>query len=82
MRYFLTEHGGKLWGRYGFVDAFCEQRDWFANTFLAIDQGPIVVMVENHRTGLLWRLFMSVPEVRQGLLRLGFSSPWLDAERP
>lgn len=78
LRYFLTAHGGKVWGEYGFVDAFCEQRDWFANTFLAIDQGPIIVMIENHRTGLLWKLFMSVPEVRMGLRRLGFSSPWLE----
>ena len=43
--------------------------------FLAIDQGPIVVMIENYRSGLLWKLFMSVPEVRAGLSRLGFSSP-------
>ncbi len=67
-----------MWGRYGFVDAFCEHRNWFANTFLAIDQGPIVVMIENHRSGLLWKLFMSVPEVQAGLRRLEFSSPWLE----
>ncbi len=78
LRHFLREHGEKVWGRYGFVDAFCEHRDWFAETFLAIDQGPIIVMIENHRSGLLWRLFMSVPEVREGLRRLGFTSPWLD----
>jgi len=78
LRFFLTRHGEKLWGRYGFVDAFCEKRNWFANTFLAIDQGPIVVMMENHRTGLLWKLFMSAPEVQTGLRRLGFTSPYLD----
>lgn len=77
-RYFLTEHGERVWGRYGFVDAFCEHRNWFANTFLAIDQGPIVVMIENQRSGLLWKLFMSVPEVQAGLRRLDFSSPWLE----
>jgi len=77
LRHFLAHPSGKLWGRYGFVDAFCEARSWYADTFLAIDQGPIVVMIENHRTGLLWRLFMSVPEVLQGLRRLGFSSPHL-----
>lgn len=79
LRHFLTVHGGRLWRDYGFVDAFCEQRDWFANTFLAIDQGPIVVMMENHRTGLLWKLFMSVPEVQAGLRTLDFSSPHLGA---
>jgi len=75
LRHFLEEHGERIWGRYGFVDAFCEQRNWYADTYIAIDQGPIVVMIENYRTGLLWRLFMSVPEVRTGLLRLGFTSP-------
>ncbi|MCC6652831.1 MAG: beta-glucosidase, partial [Candidatus Eisenbacteria bacterium] len=45
---------------------------------LAIDQGPIVVMIENYRTRLPWKLFMSCPEVQQGLRRLGFRSPWLN----
>ena len=77
LRHFLVAHGTRLWRDYGFVDAFCERRGWFAQTFLAIDQGPIVVMMENHRTGLLWKLFMSVPEVQAGLRRLDFSSPHL-----
>lgn len=75
LRHLLAEHGERVWGEYGFVDAFCEERGWFADTFLAIDQGPIVVMMENHRTGLLWKLFMCVPEVQAGLRALGFSSP-------
>lgn len=79
LRYFLSEHGERLWGRFGFADAFCEQRDWYADTYIAIDQGPIVVMMENQRTGLLWKLFMSVPEVQTGLRRLGFRSPHLGA---
>jgi hypothetical protein len=79
LRHFLRVHGEKIWRRYGFVDAFCESRDWYADTFLAIDQGPIVIMIENYRTGLLWKLFMSVPEVRSGLRRLGFTSPHLAA---
>lgn len=74
----LERHGDKVWGRYGFVDAFNETKHWFARTYLAIDQGPIVVMAENHRSGLLWKLFMRVPEVREGLRRLGFSSPHLE----
>jgi hypothetical protein len=78
LRYFLTQHEERVWGRYGFVDAFCESRNWYADSYIAIDQGPIVVMMENHRTGLLWKLFMSVPEVQTGLRRLGFSSPHLD----
>lgn len=79
LRHFLDEHGERLWGRFGFADAFCEQRNWYADTYIAIDQGPIVVMMENHRSGLLWKLFMSVPEVQTGLRRLGFSSPHLTA---
>jgi hypothetical protein len=77
IRHFLTVHGEKVWGRHGFVDAFCEDKNWFADMFLAIDQGPIVVMIENHRSGLLWNLFMSIPEVQSGLRRLGFDSPHL-----
>jgi hypothetical protein len=82
MRHFLQVHGSRGWGRYGFVDAFCERRDWYADTFLAIDQGPVVVMIENFRTGLLWKLFMSAPEVKEGLRALSFSSPHLAAHEP
>ena len=78
IRHFLCAHGTKLWGRYGFVDAFCENEGWYADTFLAIDQGPIILMIENYRTGLLWKLFMSVPEIQAGLRTLGFASPHLD----
>jgi hypothetical protein len=81
MRHFLKRHGKRAWRGFGFVDAFCESRRWYADTFLAIDQGPIVVMIENHRTGLLWKLFMAVPEVQAGLRRLGFESPHLKAAR-
>lgn len=74
LRHFLKA-GDRLWGRFGFTDAFNETRDWYADTFLAIDQGPIIVMIENHRTGLLWNLFMSIPEIQAGLQKLGFESP-------
>ena len=78
LRHFLKQHGTRIWGPFGFFDAFCEQRNWFSDVYLAIDQGPIIVMMENHRTGLLWKLFMNVPEVQPGLRKLGFSSPYLD----
>ena len=77
LRHLLKRYGDQVWGPYGFVDAFCESQNWYADTYLAIDQGPIIVMMENQRTGLLWKLFMSVPEVRAGLTRLGFKSPHL-----
>lgn len=77
MRHFRHALGDRVWGRYGFRDAFNQSRGWYATSYLAIDQGPIVCMIENHRSGLLWRLFMDVPEVRAGLRRLGFTSPAL-----
>jgi hypothetical protein len=77
LRHFYASLGKRLWREYGFVDAFCEARDWYAATHLAIDQGPIIVMIENYRTGLLWKLFMSCGEIREGLRRLGFKSPHL-----
>jgi hypothetical protein len=75
LNFFYYVLGDKLWKEYGFVDAFSLKDAWFADSFLAIDQGPIIVMIENYRTGLLWKLFMSCPEVKSGLRNLGFSSP-------
>ncbi len=75
LRHFYEDKGDKLWGEYGFADAFSEEHNWVAKSYLAIDQGPIIVMIENHRTGLLWKLFMSNPDVQKGLAKLGFSSP-------
>jgi hypothetical protein len=77
LRHFYHQLGDRIWGEYGFVDAFSETHDWYATSYLAIDQGPIVVMIENFRTGLLWNLFMSCPEIQGGLRRLGFASPHL-----
>ncbi|MDB5155406.1 MAG: beta-glucosidase [Mucilaginibacter sp.] len=77
LRHFYEDLGDKIWGEYGFTDAFSEQHDWYAKTYLAIDQGPIIVMIENYRTGLLWKLFMSNPDVKNGLNKLGFSAPGL-----
>lgn len=77
LRYFYEERGDKLWGAYGFKDAFNDSQSWVAESNLAIDQGPIVVMIENYRTGLLWNLFMSCPEVQDGLRKLDFTSPHL-----
>jgi hypothetical protein len=75
LKHFYNDLGDKIWGEYGFIDAFSESKDWYAKSNLAIDQGPIIVMIENYRTGLLWNLFMSCPEVQHGLQKLGFESP-------
>ncbi len=74
LRHFYEDLGGEIWGRHGFVDSFNRNRGWIAEGNIGIDQGPIVVMIENHRSGLLWDLFMSCPEVRTGLSRLDFES--------
>jgi hypothetical protein len=75
LRHLYEELGDKVWRRFGFVDGFNISRGWVAESHLAIDQGPIVVMIENFRSGLLWKHFMSCPEVVAGLSRLGFTSP-------
>ena len=72
IRHFYYFLGDRLWGEYGFYDAFNPTEQWVASSYLAIDQGPIILMIENHRTGLLWDLFMAAPEVEVGLERLGF----------
>jgi len=74
LRFFYYTIGDRLWGTYGFYDAFSLTEGWTANSYLAIDQGPIIVMIENHRTGLLWKLFMSAPEIQQGMTKLGFTN--------
>ncbi len=74
MKHWYNDMGDKIFGPYGFYDAFSETDNWYPKRYLAIDQGPIVVMMENYRTGLLWNLFMSCPEVQQGLRKLGFKS--------
>ncbi len=77
MKHWYNNLNDKLWGEFGFYDAFNQTQNWYTPRYLAIDQGPIVVMMENYRTGLLWNLFMSCPEIKQGLKKLGFKSPWL-----
>ena len=73
IRFFYYTIGDRLWGDYGFYDAFDPTENWWASSYIAIDQGPIVCMIENHRTGLLWNLFMSSPKVEAGLVKLGFT---------
>ena len=73
IRHFYYILGDRLWGEYGFHDAFNPTEGWWATSYLAIDQGPIICMIENHRTALLWDLFMSAPEVQAGLDKLGFT---------
>jgi hypothetical protein len=73
LKFFYYTIGDKLLGDYGFYDAFNLTSGWYASSYIAIDQGPIVCMIENYRTGFLWNLFMSSSEVKAGLTKLGFS---------
>jgi hypothetical protein len=73
LKYFYYDLGDKIFGKFGFYDAFSIQDNWYPTKYLAIDQGPTIVMIENYRTGLFWKLFMSCPEIQQGLVKLGFS---------
>lgn len=77
LKFFYYKLGDRIWGDYGFTDAFSLKDAWFARSYLAIDQGPVIVMIENYRSGLLWNLFMSCPEVKSGMKALGFSGPGL-----
>ncbi|RZJ75743.1 MAG: beta-glucosidase [Flavobacterium sp.] len=74
MRYFYEDKKDMVIGVAGPYDAFSPHHNWVTRRYLAIDQGTIVPMIENHRTGLLWNLFMQAPEVKQGMLSLGFHS--------
>ncbi|MCX6252288.1 MAG: Ig-like domain-containing protein [Bacteroidetes bacterium] len=73
IRFFYYTLGDHLWGDYGFYDAFDPTEGWWADSYLAIDEGPIVCMIENYRTQLLWNLFMSSSKVEAGLVKLGFT---------
>ena len=72
-RFLYSPERDSLIGKYGPYDAFSFEHKWMLPRYLAIDQGPIPVMIENYRTGLIWKLFMSAPEVQNGLKKLGFS---------
>ncbi len=75
LHFFYYKLGDKIWKPDGFVDAFNLDDPWFASSTLAIDQGPIIIMIENYRSKLLWNLFMSAPEIKTGMKNLGFTSP-------
>ncbi|MCK9270106.1 MAG: glucoamylase family protein [Bacteroidales bacterium] len=72
LKHFYRTLGGKIWGNMGFADAFNPEADWYATSYLAIDQGPIIIMIENHRSQLLWNNFMANPEMQPALDAIGF----------
>lgn len=72
LRHFYRDLGDRVWGTYGFRDGFNESSNWFDESYMALNQAPIVVMIENYRTGLIWKKFMTNPEIAPALDRIGF----------
>ncbi|MFC4870903.1 glucoamylase family protein [Negadavirga shengliensis] len=73
LEFFYYQLGDRIWGEYGFYDGFNITEEWYADSYLAIDQGPIILMIENYRTGLIWKTFMEDPDVKSGFDKLGFT---------
>jgi len=82
LRAMASDFKEKIWGKYGFCDAFNLNRSWFSNEVIGIDQGPMVLMIENFRTEMVWRLFMKNPLVGQGLEKMGFREGTLRLRKP
>lgn len=78
LKHFYRDLGDRLWGIYGPRDAFNLSRNWVSPVYMGLDQAPIAVMIENYRTGLIWKLFMSNPEIAPALDKIGFQP---DSER-
>jgi hypothetical protein len=81
LKYFYQERGKDIFGKYGPYDAFNDQVGWVKKAYIGIDQGPIVVMLENYRTGLLWNSVMQDTDVQAGLTKLGFQY-WTSSDEP
>jgi hypothetical protein len=79
LKHFYRQLGDRLWGEYGFRDAFNQQQDWFSRIYMGLNQAPIVVMIENYRTGLVWKNFMANPEIQPMLDRIGFKADKAEA---
>ncbi len=73
LKHFYRNLDGRLWGIYGFRDGYNPTENWFEDIYMGLNQGPIVAMIENHRTGLLWKLFMANPEIGTALEKIGFT---------
>ncbi len=74
LKYFYYDIGNKLWNDYGFADCFRETHNWYTKSHLPIDQGPVIVLIENYRTGLIRNLSIKISDVQNGLKKLGFKS--------
>ena len=82
LKFMYQKFQDKIWGKYGFADAFNVDRDWYADEVIGIDQGPLVLAIENFRTQLIWKLFMQHSSVDRGMKRIGFRPGSIQPERP
>jgi hypothetical protein len=69
---FYNNYGKTLWGSYGFKDAFNPDLNWTAGSYISIDQAPIIIMVENFRSNLIWNMFMANEEIKPMMDAIGF----------
>ncbi len=74
MKYLYTNHKDRIWGKYGFVDSFNWGRNWVSSRYIGIDEGPIVLMIENYRTGMVWKYFMQNENIKKALGLCGLKS--------
>jgi hypothetical protein len=72
LKHLYRDLGDRLWGIYGFRDGFNLTENWFEDVYMGLNQAPTVVMIENYRSGLIWKLFMSNPEIEAALKAIGF----------
>lgn len=72
MKSINAKYGKELWGKYGYYDSFNPTINWVNNDFIGIDQGPMLIMIENFRTGLVWDYVMKDPIIQTGLTKLGY----------
>ena len=72
LKHFYRTLGPKVYGIYGFFDGFNQTQEWYEEVYMALNQAPITVMIENHRTGLVWKNFMANPDIAPALSAIGF----------
>ena len=72
----FRKYGDRLWGPFGFYDAFNLTQDWWAHAYISIDVGPIGPMIENYRTGKCWEVFMKAPEIQHAVQLIRDSDPY------
>ena len=74
LKNYYYNYGKFLWGEYGFRDAFNLSQNWCSEIYMGLNQAPMVVMIENYRTGLIWKLFMSNTDIKNGMEKLELES--------